>query len=90
MLSFMTVIELLSWKEISSQINLIQNFLSKCIIKDNEPLLQQKVIETRLEYGLKIPDAFIAATALYHNLTLISGDPIFKRIKDLDLLFIEF
>jgi predicted nucleic acid-binding protein len=43
-----------------------------------------------LKYGLKIPDAFIAATALNFRLPLISGDSIFKRIEELDFLFVEF
>lgn len=90
LISFITVIELLSWKKIESQIKLIEKFLSGCLIKDNDPSLQRKVIEMRLKYGLKIPDAFIAATALQHQLTLISGDPVFKRISELDLLFLEF
>lgn len=90
LLSFIRVIELLSWKKIESQIKLVEKFLSGCLIKDNDPSLQRKVIEMRLKYGLKIPDAFIAATALQHQLTLVSGDPVFKRISELDLLFLEF
>ncbi len=88
--SFIVVIELLSWKEISSQSKLVNDFLLQCIIKDNEPALQQTVIQVRLKYGLKIPDAFVAATAMIYKLPLVTGDPVFKRIKELDLFFIEF
>lgn len=90
LLSFITVIELLSWKQIENQIRIVEKFLSDCLIKDNDPSLQKKVIAIRLKYGLKIPDAFIAATALQYQLTLISGDPVFKRISEIDLLFLEF
>lgn len=86
----MAVIELLSRKEIVSQSSLIKKFLSNCIVKDNDAQLQQIVIDTRLNYSLKIPDAFIAATAIRYNLLLVSGDPVFKRIKELDFLFVEF
>ncbi len=34
--------------------------------------------------------AFIAATALNYKLPLISGDSIFKKIQELDFLFVEF
>lgn len=90
LVSFMLVIELLSWKAILSQKNLIINFLEQCIVKDNDNSLQQIVIDIRLKYGLKIPDAFIAGTALHYKLPLISGDPIFKRITELELIFVEF
>ena len=79
--SFMVVIELLSWKEINAQSTLINSFLSDCVVKDNDTSLQQAVIETRLKYGLKIPDAFIAATALNYKLPLISEIPFLKNTR---------
>lgn len=89
-ISFMVVIELLSWKEVSSQKNLINDFFQQCIIKDNEAAIQQTVIDTRLKYGLKIPDAFIAATALHLQLPLFSGDLIFERIPELNFIYVAF
>lgn len=52
--------------------------------------MEETVIALRRKFKLKIPDAFIAATALQYQLTLISGDPVFKKNSELDLLFLEF
>ncbi len=90
LISFMVVIELLSWKEVSSQKNIINGFLQQCIVRDNNTEIQQLVIDTRLKYGLKIPDAFIAATALHLKIPLFSGDPVFERIPELNFIYVEF
>ena len=51
-----------------------------------EPIVQ-KTIELRRQHKTKLPDAIIAATALVHDLTLVSrNDGDFKRIPDLKYL----
>jgi len=39
-------------------------------------------------YGLKVPDAIIAATAITKQLTFFSADDIFKRIPDLNFVYV--
>lgn len=90
-LSFITPIELLSYAILNAgEELLIRKFISQCTVFHNSIELEETVIALRKQFKIKIPDAFIAATALYHKLTLISGDPIFKRIKELDFVFVEF
>jgi predicted nucleic acid-binding protein len=46
-----------------------------------------KTIELRKKYRIKLPDAIIAATAIVHELTLITRNtPDFKSINGLKLL----
>ena len=47
----------------------------------------QRTIEVRRSYKIKLPDAVIAATAIVHDLTLISrNDDDFKKIDNLKYL----
>ena len=39
-------------------------------------------------YNIKLPDAIIAATAIEQNLTLITADTGFEKIKELNLKLI--
>lgn len=51
------------------------------VLNINEDIIEQ-TIELRKNYKTKLPDAIIAATALVHNLTLISRNTSdFKNIK---------
>ena len=90
-ISFITVIELLSYPELSAEEEmLITDFLSNCTVINNTPELQKIVIAIRKKFRLKIPDAFIAATSLQYKLPLISSDPIFERMEELNFIQVEF
>lgn len=90
-LSFITVIELLSYPELTrEEENLLSEFISTCTIINNSPELQKIVIAIRKKFRLKIPDAFIAATALHHKVVLFSNTPVFERIHDLNFVYVEF
>ena len=53
-----------------------------------EPVVQE-AIRVRRQFGLKLPDAVIAATALVHACPLITGNGAdFERVADLNLLCI--
>jgi predicted nucleic acid-binding protein len=46
--------------------------------------------DIRANYRLATPDALQAATALHANATgLVTNDPIFKRVADLDVLLLD-
>lgn len=50
-------------------------------------VIAAKTIEIRQKYKTKLPDAIIAATALVHNLTIISRNTAdFKNIEGLKVL----
>ncbi len=57
---------------------------------NNTPEIEGAVIFIRKNYSLKIPDAFIAATALHLKAHLFSADPVFERIPELNFIYVEF
>ncbi len=90
LLSFISEIELLSWPQLDlTGDKLIRSFLSECFIINLFPELKDKSIEIRKNYGLKVPDALIAATAITKKLTFFSGDDIFNRVKDLNFIHVQ-
>jgi predicted nucleic acid-binding protein len=76
----------LSFSE-KKQINLL---LESCFIADINPDIKQ-IAKNLLQEGLaKLPDAIIAATSLYLDLPLLTADIGFKKIKNLNLILLEF
>jgi predicted nucleic acid-binding protein len=87
-ISAITEIELLSWKTAGeNDILILNSFISDSIVFGLETEIKLKTIEIRKFYGLKLPDAIIAATAIAMDLTLISNDKRgFNKILSLKLL----
>jgi len=50
--------------------------------------IKESAITIRKNYNLKVPDAIIAATAITKNFTLFSADDIFKRIPQLNFVYV--
>ena len=91
LLSFITPIELLSYPQLTKEEEiLIRQFILKCTVLHNSLEMESAVIMLRKKFRLKIPDAFIAATALHHHIPLFSSDPVFERITDLNFVLVEF
>jgi len=89
-ISFITQLELLGYKGISSdETSKIKKFIDECIIIDINSEIKQYVIEIRKKYSIKLPDAIIAATSIFANVPLISADKDFRKITALELLLIE-
>lgn len=90
LLSFVSEMELLGVFSITkSHVTLIENILSNCIILDMNLDIKKTAIKLKQKYKVKLPDAIIAATALYYNLPFITADADFKKISELNLLFLE-
>ena len=87
-LSVISKIELLAWTKISSQqFHQLSDFIASSIVFNLSEEVVQHTIEIRKSFNLKLPDAVIAATALAHNLVLITRNTSdFKRIEKLNLL----
>lgn len=89
-LSFITELELLSYKELSrSDIKKINSFISDCTVMDVNPEIKKYTLIVRQKYKLKLPDAMIAATSIYLKIPLITADLSFKKIEELELIFYE-
>jgi len=89
-LSFVSEIELYCSKKLNTEnIEIIDRLLSQSYIIDLNPVLKKDTIYFRTEYSLKLPDAFIAATARNLHLPLITADKDFNRLKELSIIYYE-
>lgn len=69
---------------------LLRAFLSECYIVDIEPNIKDLTIDIRSKGKIKLPDAVIAATAIYFDLPLFTMDKGFNRINDLNTVILSF
>ena len=77
-ISVITEIELLCWKNASQRdIEVLRDFISDAIVFNLENPIKLKTADIRKAHKIKLPDAIIAATALTHNLILLT-----RNIKD--------
>ncbi|PKL15502.1 MAG: hypothetical protein CVV49_21075 [Spirochaetae bacterium HGW-Spirochaetae-5] len=87
LISFITKIELLSHNSSSEEkknINKILDNYNMILIDDD---LINRTVDIRKNFGLKLPDSIIAATALRENATLITSDSqIIKKAPDMSML----
>jgi predicted nucleic acid-binding protein len=62
------------------------------VLADTNIILYQQtkniVIEIRKNYTLKLPDAIVAATASYLDIPLITSDRDFRKIKEINIVFL--
>jgi len=88
--SVISEIEVLSFPALTENDKiLIKNFLSECYIIDIEPAIKDITIEIRSRFKIKLPDAVIAATAMYFDLPLFTMDKGFERITDLQAVILS-
>ena len=88
--SFITELELLGFKDLSShEESEIKNLLMNCSIINLNEQIKSKTIYIRKNYNIKLPDSIIAASALNFNLPLFSADKDFEKIEDLNFLIYE-
>ncbi len=84
--SFITEIELKSSKKFDSkELNTIEEILSSTHILDINPKIKKHTIYLRKKYGLKLPDAIIAASAIFSDFPLFTADKAFNKIKETDI-----
>ncbi|MCE7042994.1 type II toxin-antitoxin system VapC family toxin [Dyadobacter sp. CY312] len=85
--SVITEIEALSWvNPDKSKEALIREFISDANVFPLTPAIVKSCVKIRRNRKIKTPDAIIAATAIVHNLILISNDDHFKGIEGLQLI----
>jgi predicted nucleic acid-binding protein len=86
--SAVTYIEILGWhKAIASQLTTLRKFMDVAtILPINQPVVETTVL-VRQQKKIKLGDAIIAATALVHNMTLVTRNTSdFKSIDNLLVL----
>ena len=87
-ISIITNIELFATKNISQEeYGLLEKFVAFSVRHDVNKELIDITIKIRQNYKIKLPDAIIAATAIIHNLTLISrNSKDFNGIEGLEFI----
>lgn len=89
-ISFITEMELLGVFSISKNQKIaMESILNQCHIIDCTREIKELGIKLKQKYKIKLPDAIIAATAIYKKVPFVSADADFKVIKELDLIFLE-
>ena len=84
-ISLITEIELRVWEPTNVLDKAIyETFIDGSIVLDLNRDIVDQTIEVRKKYRLKLPDAFIAATAIINNLTLIADND--KDFGKVDIL----
>lgn len=88
--SYITEIELLAKKNISeSEELMVKALLKRCKRINHNQEITQEAINIRRHYGLKLPDAIIAACGLVFDLPIITADIGFSKLKELDIILIQ-
>ena len=86
-ISIINKIEVLGFNAPVAEGLLLEEFINLSVVLQLADSVADKTIELRKSYKIKLPDAIIAATAIVHDLTLISrNDGDFKNIAGLKYL----
>ena len=89
-ISIITEIELYAYHSFNSSAGqVLNNFLESVSIINIEEKVKISTIEIRKLAKIKLPDSIIAASAIAHNLPLITADKGFKKVQHLDLILFE-
>ena len=81
-ISVITRMELLAWPSATAQqLEVLQQFVAASFVYNLDDPVIVKAIDLRKTHKIKLPDAIIAATALVHNLTLLT-----RNVGDLKTL----
>jgi predicted nucleic acid-binding protein len=86
-ISVITEIEALSWiNPDKSKEQIVKEFIEDAIVLGLSSAVVAQCVKIRRSRKIKTPDAIIAATAIVHNLTLITTDSDFKNITGLNII----
>ena len=87
-ISVITELELLCWKTPTKKdLEILHNFIDDALVFELEKEIKFNTADIRKAHKIKLPDAIIAATAITHDLTLLSRNiSDFKNIDGLNLI----
>jgi len=86
-ISVINQMELLGFKGQEDEMQTLQDFVSVSQVFSLSDVVVQKTIELRITHSIKLPDAIIAATALIHNLSLVTRNiSDFSKIAGLNCI----
>ncbi len=87
-ISIITFIELFSTRNVSVlEMEQLKVFSSNALILNLDKDIALITMDIRADFNLKLPDAVIAATAIYHHKTLLSRNVSdFSKVKGLNVI----
>ena len=89
-ISIIAEMELFSYSKLTElEKNNITRLVSYFEVHNINDEIKNMTIEIRKNYGIKLPDSIICATALVNGATLISNDKQLSKIDGLDVLSLE-
>ncbi len=74
----------------NNEIEAINSLLNSCFIAEINPHIKELTKSILQKVTVKIPDAIVAATAVYLDMPLLTADVGFTKIPDLKLILLEF
>ena len=83
-ISIIASLEVLSYPFTEEEDEIVRGFLDAFGLFDLDQPIFEKTIQLRRTHKIKLPDAIIAATASYHNLTLVT-----RNVSDFAQLDLE-
>lgn len=84
--SVITKIEVLGFNAPEEHYKLLSEFMNDVIVMELSDSVADKSIDIRKKHKTKLPDAIIAATAIIHNLNLVTSDNDFNDIEELQVI----
>jgi hypothetical protein len=89
-ISAITELELFGKQDMSeSELTIIEELVDSCFVFDLLAPIKNIVKSIKHKYKIKLPDAIIAATAIYLDLPLVTFDEDFKQIEELTLVLMK-
>ena len=86
-ISFITEMELLCFQKLTvTEENKVKAFLAQCHIIEMNAAIKTMAINIKRTSGLKIPDSIIAATGEYLDISVLTADAEFNKLKSLNIL----
>lgn len=89
-ISVINELELLGFSGLTNaELEKLDFFLDECSIIELNAGIKNIVIELRRKYTIKLPDAIVAATAIFLNIPLISADKHFEKLTELTFVLYQ-
>lgn len=87
--SGITELKLFAKKGLNAQEkNEIQRLIDTCFVLDMNAEIKHITKNLLQKYNIKLPDAIIAATALYLDTPLVTADVMFQKINELSIVLL--
>ena len=89
-ISAITELELFGKQNMSErEISITEIMIENCFVFDLLEPIKQIVKKIRWRYKIKLPDAIVAATAIYLDIPLVTFDSDFRNIEELKLILLK-